>query len=274
MVHAMRQLGALACIFVLAACGADGREGGDGDTDGGMGSDSGSGSGSGAPGTTAVFAHTSTQLYRIDPDTYQQTMIGTFSFGNDTMTDIAIDKTGLMIGVSFTKVYRVDPTTAATTLLSSGLTGTFNGLSFIPADQVGSTGDDVLVGTRNADGKVFRIDPSTGSATEIGDMNGYTSSGDLVAVEGFGTVLTADNGISNDRLVRLAPSTFAATVIGTDIGVAEIWGVGFWKDKIYGFTSGGKFLTIDPATGVGTVIQNTGPAWYGAAVTTAAPVIQ
>ncbi len=270
----MRHLGALAFSVVLVACGANARGSGDDGGDGVDGGDNGgSDAGSNVPGTTAVYAHTPTQLYRIDPDSYQLTMIGTFSFGNDTMTDIAIDKNGLMIGVSFTKVYRVDPTTAATTLLSSGLTGEFNGLSFVPADQVGTTGDDVLVGTRNADGKVFRIDPMTGTATQIGDMNGYSSSGDLVAVDGFGTMLTADNGLSNDRLVRLAPGTFAATVIGTDIGVAEIWGVAFWKNKIFGFTNGGKFLTIDPVTGVGTIIQNTGPQWYGAAVTTSAPVI-
>lgn len=271
----MRHLGALACICVLVACGSPSRgSGDDGDDDADAGTGDGAPGGDGAVGTTAVYAHTPTQLYRIDPDTYQLMMIGTFTNGGDEMTDIAIDKNGLMIGVSRTKVYRVDPTTAATTMLSSGLTGTFNGLSFVPAAQVGSTGDDVLVGTRNEDGLVFRVDPMTGATTQIGNMGGgYVSSGDLVAVDGFGTVLTADNGFSNDRLVRLAPSTFAATAIGTDIGVAEIWGVAFWKNKIFGFTSTGKFLTIDPNTGVGTIIQNTGPSWYGAAVTTAAPVI-
>ena len=261
----------------MAACGVDARGGSDGDGGVGSGSDAGSGSdgGTNTPGTTAVYAHTASTLYRVDPDTYNLQMIGAFAFqnGSDQMTDIAIDKTGMMIGVSFTKVYRIDVNTAQTTELSAGLTGTFNGLSFIPADQVGQTGDDVLVGTRNADGLVFRIDPATGQATQIGNMGSYSSSGDLVAVANFGTVLTADNGISPDRLVRLAPSTFAATPIGTSIGVGDIWGVAFWKDKIFGFTSAGQFLTIDPTTGMGTIIQNTGPAWWGAAVTTTAPVI-
>jgi hypothetical protein len=73
--------------------------------------------------------------------------------------------------------------------------------------------------------------------------------------------------------VRLAPQTFAATAVGSDIGYGEIWGVAYWKDKIFGFTSGGQFITIDPATGVGTLVQGNGPAWWGASVTTLAPVV-
>lgn len=267
------------CVFALvAACGPSGRDGGSGGGDDGVDASTGSGGGDGGgggPEVTYVYAHTASTLYKVDPDTLAITMIGNFrwSAGSDSMTDIAIDKTGLMLGVSGTSVYRIDPTTAVATKLSSGLTGQFNGLSFVPAAMIGQTGDDVLVGTRNADGIVFRIDPMTGQATQIGNMGGFSSSGDLVAVTNFGTVQTADNGFSNDRLVRLAPNTFAATAVGTDIGYADIYGVAFWKNKIFGFTSSGQFITIDPNTGVGTVVQSNGPAWWGAAVTTSAPVI-
>jgi hypothetical protein len=274
----MRNLGVVA-IIVCAACGPVTRDGGD-DTGGGGpdagDSGSGSGSGSGDVSVTYVYAHTSSALYKVDPDTLAITKIANFvwSNGSDSMTDIAIDKTGVMIGVSYTSVYRLDVTTAVATRMSDGLSGTFNGLSFVPAAMLGTTGDDVLVGTRNADGVVFRIDPMTGQATAIGNMGGsFASSGDLVAVTNFGTAQTADNGLSADRLVRLAPQTFAATAVGSDIGYGEIWGVAYWKDKIFGFTSGGEFVTIDPATGVGTLVQSNGPAWWGAAVTTSAPVI-
>lgn len=225
-------------------------------------------------GVTFVFAHTATALYRVDPETLAISKIDDFgwSHGDDEMTDIAIDNAGSMIGVSRTAVYRVDPMTAAATRLSDGLSGGFNGLSFVPAAMLGQSGEDVLVGTRNLDGVVFRVDPATGGTSQIGNMGAYASSGDLVAVEGI-TVQTADNGFSADRLVRLAPSSFAATPVGNTIGFSEIWGVAYWKDKIFGFTSGGEFVTIDPTTGVGTLVQGGGPAWYGAAVTTSAPVI-
>ncbi len=222
--------------------------------------------------TTYVYAHTSSALYRVDPDTLAVMLVGNFS-GGDSITDIAIDKSGLMIGISFTSVYRIDPSNAQTTLLSSGLSGTFNGLSFVPAAQVGQTGNDVLVATRNADGGVFQVNPMTGATTQIGNMGSYASSGDLVSVAGLGTMQTTDNGASPDRLVKLAPNSFAATPIGSNIGFNDIWGIAYWKNKIFGFTEAGEFITIDPNTGVGTLVQGNGPHWWGAAVTTLAPVI-
>jgi len=267
--------GLVALLALCVACGSPtrGDDGfGTGDANGG----SGIGSGSGDAGTVYVYAHTESTLYKVDPDTLAITKIGDFAWPSfsDSMTDLAIDKTGQMIGVSFTSVYRVDPTNAHTTLLTGNLQGMFNGLSFVPADQLGQTGDDVLIGTRNTDGKVFRVDPATGATTLVGDMGAaFMSSGDLVAVAGFGTVQTIP-GNGADKLARLAPQTFAATPIGSDTGFGKIWGVAYWKNKIYGFTSDGAFILIDPTTGAATLVSNTGIGWYGAAVTTLAPVIQ
>lgn len=272
----------LAVIASLGACGpaprdrdgVGGADGGLGDGDGGGGGGGGTGDGGSDIGVTYVYAHTASELYRVDPDTLAITRIGAFGWsnGSDQMTDLAVDKTGLMIGISYGSVYRIDPSTAQTTRLSSALSGDFNGLSFVPAAMLGTTGDDVLVGTRNSDGVVSRIDPMTGQVTTVGNMGGFSSSGDLVAASGT-TVQTADGGFASDRLVRLAPGTFAATAIGTSIGFSDIWGVAFWKSQIFGFTQYGEFITIDPTTGVGTLVENDGPAWWGAAVTTSAPVL-
>jgi len=264
-------------VAAMAACGPANRTG---NGDDGTGVDAPPSTVDAPPGnggTTYVYAHTSATLYRVDPDTLAISQVGDFAWsaGSDQMTDIAIDKAGVMIGVSATAVYRVDVTTAAATRLSNGLSGLFNGLSFVPATMLGQTGDDVLVATRNQDGAVFRIDPMTGQTTQIGDMGAsFSSSGDLVAIDGFGTVQTADNGLSADRLVRLAPQTFTATAIGTDTGFGEIWGLAYWKNKIFGFTNAGEFVLIDPTTGKGTLVQGNGPAWWGAGVTTTAPILQ
>lgn len=266
---------------VLFACGPSTRDGGDGTgSGGGLSPDAGGGGGGGGGGDTIyVYAHTASTLYKVDPDTLQVTMVGDFnwgSVGSDQMTDIAIDKTGQMLGVSFSRVYRVDPDNATTTLLSNSLSGTFNGLSFVPAAMLGQTGDDVLVGTQNSDGKVFRIDPMTGDANEVGNMGaGFSSSGDMVAIEGFGTVQTVPSlSAGGDQLARLAQGTFAATTIGNGTGFSQIWGVAFFKSKVYGFTNGGAFLLIDPNTGTGTMVSNNGIEWWGAGVTTIAPVLQ
>ena len=264
---------------LCAACGPTPRSGdnvGASDASVVPGGDAGSNTGSGTSETVYVYAHTDSVLYRVDPDTLAITEVGPFvwSNGSDTMTDIAIDKSGQMIGVSFSSAYRVDPTNAHATQLTSNLGGTFNGLSFVPAEQLGQTGDDVLVGTRNSDGLVFRIDPMNGAVTQVGNMGGsFASSGDLVAVANFGTVQTVKTA-GHDQLARLAPSTFAATGIGSDTGFGQIWGIAYWKNKIYGFTQGGAFILIDPGTGVATLVSQTNESWYGAAVTTLAPVIQ
>jgi hypothetical protein len=267
----------LALLGVLVACGPSGRDNGNGNVDGSTGGDDGGNTGGdgGQQEQVFVYAHTSNELYKVDPDTLAVTLVAPFMLdsGADEVTDIAIDKNNVMIGISFASVYRIDPSTAVGTRLSNQLTGEFNGLSFVPAEAIGQTGDDVLVGTRNSDGKVFRVDPMTGQATEIGDMGGFASSGDLVSVAMLGTLQTADNGFGADRLVRLAPGSFTATAVGNTIGFSDIWGVAFWKDKLFGFTDGGQFITIDPNTGAGTLVQGNGPRWWGAAVTTVAPVI-
>jgi hypothetical protein len=227
------------------------------------------------PGSAFVYAHTESALYRVDPDTLAITKVGNFtwSHGSDQMTDIAIDNKGAIIGISFDAVYTIDPSTAAANQLNAGLNGRFNGLSYVPADMVGTTGDDVLVATRGDDGIVFRVDPMTGVTMPIGNMGtGFASSGDLVSVTDFGTAQTTP-GFGNDRLVRLAASTFKATAVGQSIGFSQIWGLAFWKDKLFGFTNDGKFVLIDPMTGAGTLVHDNGPAWWGAGVTTSAPVV-
>jgi len=167
----------------------------------------------------------------------------------------------------------VNATTGHATLLSSGSIATqFNGLSFVPAASIGRTGADVLIGTDSGDGSVYEVNPTTGATNVIGSMGGsYTSSGDVVSVDMFGTVQTVP-GSSHDVLVRLG-SNFAATPIGTNTGFDKIYGIGFWKGKVFGFTYTGQIITIDPVTGVGTQVATTGMQWNGAAVTTVAPVI-
>ncbi len=252
-----------------------------GDDDGTVGPDAATNPGVDAAdsgGNAAVFAHSASTLFRINPITYAVTRIGPFHWpsGSDTMTDIAIDQDGVMIGISYHSVYRVDPQTADCTRLSANLQGMFNGLSFVPSMLAfGLEGPDVLVGDRNTDGKIFQIDRNTGGVTQIGDMGGdYVSSGDLVAVTGFGIVATVPTGtLGPDQLVRLAPTTFAATPIGATTGFDDIWGVGFWGTRVFGFTEQGTLTIIDSATGVGTSVAVDGEAWWGAAVTTAAPII-
>jgi hypothetical protein len=82
-------------------------------------------------------------------------------------------------------------------------------------------------------------------------------------------------GSSSDKLARLAPQTFAASPVGSGTGYGQIWGIAYWKGKVYGFTNGGQFVLIDPMTGTAMMVTQTpGISWWGAGVTTLAPVFQ
>ena len=229
------------------------------------------------PENAAVYAHSQSQLYRVDPETLQVSLVGAFGWpnGNDSMTDIAIDKAGNMIGVSYTRVYAVNKDTAVCTFLANLSATTFNGLSFVPPLSPDPTAEEILVGAEGGTGDVYQIDPTTGAQTYLGSYGGgLGSSGDIVSVRGFGTVATVTSlSSANDQLARIDTGTWNATVIG-DTGFDEIWGLGFWGDKVYGFTDTNKFLLIDVNTGAGTEVETSPTNWWGAGVTTSAPVIE
>ncbi|HTM22676.1 MAG TPA: hypothetical protein VL172_19270 [Kofleriaceae bacterium] len=227
------------------------------------------------PGFTGnIYAHSYQNLYKVDPDTLDVMLIGPFGWpnGEDMMTDIAVDKNGDITGISFGAVYAVDHVTAACTYLAPLAGDQFNGLSFLPVGAIDQTDEEALVAT-GLGGGVFRINPMTGESTEIGDYGGIVeSSGDIVSVSGFGTVATVKNGSTNDYLARVNLTTGEATMIGST-GYPDIWGVGFWKNKVYGFVATNQFVLIDVDTGVATYVS-TGPEnWTGAGVTTIAPIV-
>src|SRR5688572_30667257 len=70
-----------------------------------------------------VYAHSASELYGIDPETLDVSLIGSFTFPDfpfgDSITDIALDKDANMVGISYTEVYAIDKTTAVCTHLST-----------------------------------------------------------------------------------------------------------------------------------------------------------
>ena len=227
------------------------------------------------PINASVYAHSSSTLYRVDPDDLSVETVAAFQWpsGVDTMTDIAIDKDGNMVGVSYSKIYSVDKDSAACTFLAN-LSESFNGLSFVPVDGPDPSSEELLIGAANS-GTVYEIDPSTGATSVAGAYGGgWGSSGDIVAVRGFGTVATVVEDLtSTDKLARIDTSNgYVATIIG-DTGVHDIWGIGFWGDKVYGFSEQTQFVLIDVTTGAATPVESSPVNWWGAGVTTSAPVI-
>lgn len=289
MVRAMRS--AVPLLLLLAACGPS-HGGGDDDTPVDARIDARLPDGAPGDGNqelpSRVFAHSGTTLYRIDITTLATTRIGDFTnLGTQTMLDLAVDRDERMIGVTRDKIFEIDQTTAAATFLADfgGVRG-FSSLSFVPADPANPDGPEVLI-SANDQGVVYRIDiaGATATAVSVGSYGtqGATvigSSGDIVSVRGFGTVATVNVGTGPDFLARLDPANgWRATVIGTGTGFDNIFGLGFWEGKLYGFvddgfTAGtGAIVDIDPQTGAATLVRAGDIRWFGAGVTTEAPLI-
>ncbi len=239
----------------------------------------GSGNGYTPPGTPTaeakVYAHSDARLYTVDPDSLEVTLVSPFrwtdAYPYDSMTDIAIDSHGNMVGISFDHVYAVNPATGVVTYLAD-LDRSFNGMSFISSQSMGD-GAEILVAAA-LDGSFYELDPVTGRSTMIGNYGAdMASSGDIVSVTGFGTVATVTRaGSATDWLVRVDPTTGAATPIG-DTGVSGVWGLGYWGTEIYGFTSANEFVLLDRDSGHASVVEASDVAWWGAGVTTEADLI-
>jgi hypothetical protein len=227
-------------------------------------------------GEPVVYAHTADSLYKVDPENLKVTLIGPFKgmLSGDKMTDIALDKSGKMVGISEGTVYSIDSKTAACTRLADLQTlgyGGFTGMSYIYSTA--PDGKEALWAAAS-DGTVVEVDPKTGASKQVGSYKGPGSSGDIVSIKAlsatYATVKKPSTLGANDFLARINTLTGEATIVG-DTGFKNIFGVGYWKGKVYGFTAGGEFILIDPGTGKGTLVTGGGPAWWGAGVTTAAP---
>jgi hypothetical protein len=224
-----------------------------------------------------VYAHTDSALYAIDPRTFTVSRVGDFvwSDGGSQMTDLAINANGEAWGITFRALYRVDLVSARCTFVAPFAGTLFNGLSFIPGGEL-EPGEVLVAANRN--GAYVRVDPATGAIRQLGlygpDLG---SSGDIVSVAGggtFATVVDLNVGLGEEPveyLARIDPTNGRATRIGPT-GVTRTWGVGYWRSRVFGFTEGGAVVTLDIATGRATEVARTDVAWWGAAVTTIAPV--
>jgi hypothetical protein len=224
-----------------------------------------------------VFAHTADTLYSIDPRSFTVTRVGDFIWpdGPSQMTDLAINATGQAWGITFSSLYRVDLATARCTFVAPFAGAQFNGLSFIPGGEL-EPGEVLVAANRN--GAYVRVDPATGAIRQLGLYGADTgSSGDLVSVAGggtFATIVDLNVGLGEEPveyLARIDPTNGRATRIGPT-GVTRTWGVGYWRSRVYGFTEGGAVVTLDITTGRATEVARNSVAWWGAAVTTIAPV--
>lgn len=271
-------------IAVLGACGPGGRQGDDDPGIDAPQSDSG-----GTQDMSRVYAHSGDTLYRMNPTTLTPMQIGTMSGIDGSLLDLAVDKTDRIVGASRTELYTISATSGAATLLRTldvDAQG-FTSLSFIPGPTPNDP--DILVAANEA-GNVYQINEANGTANLIGNYGMHDgmqvkSSGDLFGVRGYGIFATVDIGDGTmDYLARVDPANgWKATPLPESTMHDKIFGLGFWGGKIYGFVDkgfvgsqpqGGTMIQIDSVTGAATSLASGSERWFGAGVTTDAPIIQ
>jgi hypothetical protein len=281
----------LLAISVLVACGPDDRDTGAADAP--SQGDSGHGGDASPVDNSRVYAHSGGMLYRIDSVTLEALPIGPMSgLDPSNLLDLAVDKDDKMVGITADNLYSVNPSTGATTLIAElpANVKRVTSLSYAPAPNPANP--DILVCANN-EGDVFQINiPSSGAptATKIGSYGTapggkVVSSGDLIAVREFGYYATVNVGTNpEDVLARLDPVTWKATLLPNASGYDNVFGLGFWNGIIYGFVDEGcesptcpagtgKMITLDTGTGVGSLSNAGSIRWFGAGVTTAAPIL-
>ena len=236
-----------------------------------------------------IFTQTGRDLHIYDPYARTLKRIGSFSClpSEDVMLDIAVDRDSNIYGATLDdRFVRIDPVTAQCTIVRTG-TGLDYPilLAFVPRGTL-DPANDALVGF-DFDDNYLRIDTTTGAITKVGTLNPpdastpYAASGDLIAAGPNGMFLTATiPGIprdAGDSFVKFDPKTGRRLALVGQTGYDRLFGLGYWGGKIFGFTTPGDILQLDPKTAKATLVRrvdagpDAGTVFYGAGSTTVAP---
>ncbi|MDC0718914.1 thrombospondin type 3 repeat-containing protein [Nannocystis bainbridge] len=233
------------------------------------------------PGVTTpfkIYAHSSGNLYTVDvTDPYAVSMVSNFKFSNDncdhSVTDVAIDRWGVLYAVTFGCGYVINPQTAQAYKLGT-LPQSFNGLTLIPKGIL-DPNKDALVGIANT-GQWYQLTLQNGmfAIQQIGQYGaGYTSAGDAFSIENVGTYGAVNKqGVAGTVIVQVDPKTGAVqSELATLPQNPAVYGLAGWEGLILAFDSSGQMFRIDPQTKVVTPLGNKGVAWWGAGVGTVIP---
>jgi hypothetical protein len=222
----------------------------------------------------AIYAHTSSSLYKFDPALAAVETVGVFSFpnGGQSMTDIAIDYEGRIYGVSFSNLYRCSAVTAECIHLGS-LPSSFNGMTVVPVGTL-EPGKESMIGIGNSGSwNKITVVGNQATITQLGTYGaGYTSAGDAYSIEGIGTFAAVNKvGSSSTYLVTVDAAVGTVTEeIGPMTGYSNIYGLASDGETAFAFDSSGAILGLDLQSGNTTVAlpPGQGQSWWGAGVTT------
>ncbi|HHO52378.1 MAG TPA: hypothetical protein ENK18_16285 [Deltaproteobacteria bacterium] len=205
-----------------------------------------------------VYANTSGQLFEVEPNTGERTLVGDFRLQGQPvqgMVDIAIDLSGRMFGGTSDALYQIDASNATLAKICDTDLNPY-ALAF--------TSDGVLFA--GADAEIVSVELSSCDTRALATSGGYSTSGDLVGLpDGF--LYWTVRGVGTDapdELVRVDPVTGAAFWVGT-LTEDRLYGLGYDEGQLYGFSSNGVILQIDPQDAGSSIVSvDLSTSWWGA----------
>ncbi len=221
------------------------------------------------PVALPLFAASNQMLYRLDVDAHTSMLVAAIATPGGSSIDVdglALFGTTLLgITAGGTELITIDHETAAVTgRVNLTPPNTWGGLTVIPAGDLGPL-PLVLAGTPS-DGKLYRIDPTTGVVGMVGSFGGsYRFFSDLAWVHGVGLFATLTGGNCTDVcFARIDPVTGAATPFRWNLGT-NLYGMSGYRDKLWAFNNAGPVLSVNQTTGVMAIEFDPQIAWTEAA---------
>lgn len=154
---------------------------------------------------------------------------------NPSFLDIAYDGSSLW-GINNSSLYRINPETGARNFV--GNTGFFvNSLGFDDKGNLYGAGNNTL----------YSIDTKTGQATVKAELPNINSSGDI-AWNGTGFFITSTSPVTDTLYFITTDGN--VNQIGA-IGFANVFGLAYNDNQLFGYTDDGRQIQINTVTGAG-----------------------
>ena len=229
--------------------------------------------GRGRPDT--IYAHTAGELYALDIKSDRLVPVAPFIFEDvseeEAITDIAINRAGILWAVSFTRIYICHPQEGTCRVQGLLPDQVFNGLTFIPGALLDEPLDQLVGITQN--GTWYNLTSTEPDAPfEARDIGRYslrdTSSGDAFSIEDVGTFASVKRSGEPHNLIMLINPT--SILLSDDLlflqGYSSIYGLAGWRGALYAFDETGAVIQVNLNDLSYRVIDDQGIPWWGAGV--------
>ena len=214
-----------------------------------------------------IYVHSAFTLSSLAPESAPiVTTIADFSFPDDSfsqVTDIAIDRFGVLYALGSDVLHACDPSTAQCWALAPVPS---NSLAFLPLGTLDADDDTLVTLAGSAWTRIDLRGPEV-AVTVIGEIEApYSSSGDITTTFDGLTVFTSPSVTGVDLVLALDPVTGTVFgVIGLASGLSNVWGMASVRGALWLFDQVGNIATMDPISGEVVVVGFGLDGFWGAA---------